>query len=78
MSTPRVNTIGFTKKSAEQFFELLKRANVRRLLDVRLNNSGQLAGFSKKDDLAYFLRVIARIEYVHLTSLAPTQDMLDA
>lgn len=75
---PRVTTIGFTTKSAEVFFALLKRANVQRLLDVRLNNSGQLAGFSKKDDLAYFLREIAGIEYLHLTSLAPTQDILDA
>ena len=71
-------TIGFTRKSAEQFFTRLEHAGVRRLLDVRLNNVSQLAGFAKKDDLRFFLNCIANIEYVHLTQLAPTQDMLDA
>jgi uncharacterized protein (DUF488 family) len=52
-----VYTIGFTQKTAEQFFGLLKDAGIRRLLDVRLNNSSQLSGFTKREDLEYFLRV---------------------
>jgi len=70
-------TIGFTKKSAEAFFTKLQRAGVKRLIDVRLLNNSQLAGFAKRDDLAYFLRSIAGIEYVHALDLAPTQDLLD-
>jgi uncharacterized protein (DUF488 family) len=70
-------TIGFTRKSAEQFFTRLTAAGVKRLIDVRLNNNSQLAGFSKRDDLAYFLKAIAGIEYVHALDLAPTREMLD-
>ena len=70
-------TIGFTKKSAEEFFGKLQTAGVARVLDVRLNNNSQLAGFAKKGDLAYFLRAIAGMDYAHLPSLAPTQEMLD-
>lgn len=73
----KVFTIGFTKKTARKFFDTLKSAGVRRLLDVRLNNVSQLAGFAKRDDLAYFLKSICGIEYVHLPALAPTQPMLD-
>lgn len=73
-----VYTAGFTKKSAEQFFESLRRVGIRRLLDVRLNNTSQLAGFSKRDDLAYFLRELCGAEYIHEPLLAPTQEMLDA
>lgn len=71
-------TIGFTQKSAREFFTALNAAGVQRVVDVRLNNNSQLAGFSKKDDLAYFLKEIGGIEYVHLPELAPTQDLLDA
>jgi uncharacterized protein (DUF488 family) len=71
-------TIGFTKKSAQQFFGLLKASGAKRVVDVRLNNVSQLAGFAKKDDLAYFLKAICGIDYVHLPELAPTQEMLDA
>lgn len=71
-------TIGFTKKSAEDFFTRLAKPGVRRLLDVRLNNSSQLAGFAKKSDLEYFLRAIHRMEYRHLPQLAPTQELLDS
>jgi uncharacterized protein (DUF488 family) len=71
-------TIGFTRKTAREFFTSLKDAGVRRVVDVRLNNNSQLAGFSKKEDLAYFLREIGGIEYVHLPELAPTQDILNA
>jgi uncharacterized protein (DUF488 family) len=70
-------TIGFTKKSARKFFTALKEAGVKRVVDIRLNNNSQLAGFSKKDDLAYFLKEIAGIDYVHVPELAPTQDILD-
>jgi uncharacterized protein (DUF488 family) len=70
-------TIGFTKKSAETFFTLLKDHRVRRLVDVRLNNVSQLAGFAKKDDLRYFTKAICGIDYVHVPELAPTADILD-
>ena len=73
-----VYTIGFTQKSAARFFDTLKRAGIKRLLDVRLNNVSQLAGFSKRDDLAYFLREICGADYVHEPLLAPTQELLDA
>jgi len=72
----KIFTIGFTKKSAETFFTLLKNADVRRLVDVRLNNVSQLAGFTKKDDLRYFTKAICNIDYVHLPQLAPTTDIL--
>ena len=71
-------TIGFTKKTAEEFFELLKGAGVRRLVDVRLNNVSQLAGFAKRDDLRYFLREICDADYVHVPLLAPEEDLLKA
>jgi len=74
----KIFTIGFTNKKAEQFFEKLRRAGVKRIVDVRLNNVSQLAGFSKKDDLRYFLREIVGIDYVHVPDLAPTKEMLDA
>lgn len=73
----KIFTIGFTKKSAETFFTRLKNAGVKRLIDVRLNNVSQLAGFTKKDDLRYFAKAICNIEYVHLPELAPTADILD-
>jgi uncharacterized protein (DUF488 family) len=60
----KIFTIGFTKKSAEAFFGRLKNAEVKRLIDVRLNNVSQLAGFTKKDDLRYFAKAICDIEYV--------------
>ena len=74
----RVFTIGFTKSSAEGFFTRLQKAGVKKVLDVRLNNVSQLAGFAKKEDLRYFLRAIGGIEYAHEPRLAPTQEMLDA
>jgi uncharacterized protein (DUF488 family) len=70
-------SIGFTKKTAEQFFSILKREKIRRLLDVRLNNVSQLAGFAKREDLKYFLREICGAEYLHEPLLAPTQELLD-
>ena len=73
----KIFTIGFTKKTAEEFFETLRASGANRLVDVRLNNVSQLAGFAKKQDLAYFLRKICGMDYVHLPVLAPTQDILD-
>jgi len=73
----KIFTIGFTKKSAESFFTKLQRAGVKRLIDVRLNNVSQLAGFAKRDDLRYFVRTICGIDYLHLPQLAPTQEILD-
>lgn len=70
-------TIGFTKKSAEVFFNKLKLSGARRVVDVRLNNVSQLAGFAKRNDLQFFLREICDMEYVHLPELAPTKDILD-
>lgn len=71
-------TIGFTQTSARDFFTTLRRAKVKRVLDVRLHNDSQLAGFSKKNDLAYFLKAIGGIDYIHLPILAPTDEMLSA
>jgi uncharacterized protein (DUF488 family) len=73
----RLYTIGFTQKSAETFFETLRKSGAKRVVDVRLNNVSQLAGFTKKQDLAYFLSTICGMDYKHVPLLAPTQDMLD-
>lgn len=73
-----VYSIGFTKTTAETFFERLKTAGVKKLIDVRLNNTSQLAGFAKANDLDFFLRELAGIEYEHRPDLAPTQEILDA
>ena len=71
-------TIGFTKKSAEEFFTKLHDAGALRVIDVRLNNSSQLSGFAKKKDLSFFLKKLYDIEYVHVPELAPSKEMLDA
>jgi uncharacterized protein (DUF488 family) len=73
----QVFTIGFTKKSAAEFFGTLHDAGVKRIVDIRLNNVSQLAGFTKRDDLAYFLDAIAGIGYDHVPLLAPDQDLID-
>ena len=73
-----IYSIGFTQKSAAQFFGALRAAGIRRLMDVRLNNTSQLAAFAKASDLPYFLRELCGAEYVHEPLLAPTQEMLDA
>ncbi len=72
-----VFTIGFAKRSAIEFFGALKRAGVRRVLDVRLNNSSQLAGYTKRSDLPFFLEEICGADYLHKPLLAPTQAILD-
>ena len=73
----KLSTIGFTKKSARRFFDLLRQSGTKRIVDVRLNNGSQLAGFAKKADLEYFLEALCGMEYVHLPTLAPTKEMLD-
>lgn len=77
MTTP-VFTIGFTKTSAERFFDRVKNAGVKSVLDVRLHNTSQLAGFAKSDDLAFFLKNICGARYEHYPMLAPTDDILKA
>lgn len=74
----KLYTIGFTKKNAEQFFGKLRQSGLTKVVDTRLNNVSQLAGFTKKDDLKFFLREILNIEYVHMPMLAPTKDILDS
>ena len=64
-------TIGFTKTTAEDFFDRLQRAGVRTVIDVRLQNTSQLAGFAKAADLSYFLKTIGGIAYRHAPELAP-------
>ena len=78
MKKIRIFTIGFTKKPAEAFFTRLSKAGVKRVIDVRLNNLSQLAGFAKRDDLRYFLKAICNIEYIHMPQFAPTKEMMDA
>ncbi|MCJ7615761.1 MAG: DUF488 domain-containing protein [Desulfobacterales bacterium] len=82
MKDPAMNkinlfTIGFTKKNAETFFGKLGQAGVEKIIDIRLNNVSQLAGFAKKDDLIYFLRKICDCDYRHEPLLAPTKEILD-
>lgn len=74
----KVFTIGFTKKNAEQFFTRLRQPGLLRLIDARLNNVSQLAGFTKKDDLRFFLRKLNGMDYVHRPDLAPSKDILEA
>jgi uncharacterized protein (DUF488 family) len=69
-------TIGFTKKNAETFFGFIRSSNIKVLIDVRLNNVSQLAGFAKRDDLRYFLKELCEAEYIHIPELAPTKEIL--
>jgi uncharacterized protein (DUF488 family) len=77
MNKIKIFTIGFTKKAAEKFFNILIGADVKRVIDIRLNNVSQLAGFAKRDDLRYFLRAIGGMDYLHHPDLAPTQQIMD-
>lgn len=70
-------TIGFSGKDAKTFFDLLQLNKIKTLIDIRLNNVSQLAGYTKKNDLAYFLDKICNIKYMHLPILAPTKEILD-
>jgi uncharacterized protein (DUF488 family) len=76
-SQVNIFTIGFTQKSAQKFFETLKKSGIKRVIDTRLNNVSQLAGFAKRADLEYFLKTINNIDYIHILDLAPTKDILD-
>lgn len=78
MSKSQVRTIGFTQSTAEGFFERLFKSGVKKVVDVRLHNTSQLAGFAKSEDLAYFLRKMGGVQYVHQPLLAPTDAMLKA
>ena len=73
----RILTIGFTQKTAQEFFTILRGAQIKRIVDVRLNNTSQLAGFTKGKDLAYFVKEILGGQYHHLIQLAPTKEMLN-
>lgn len=77
MSRIKLHTIGFTKKKAKTFFEVLKKAHVKRVIDIRLNNVSQLAGFAKRDDLTFFLKELCGCDYQHLPLMAPTKNILD-
>lgn len=71
-------TIGFVKKSAEEFFGQLIKNNVKRIIDIRLNNKSQLAGYTKNKDLKYFLSTIGKIDYIHKIEFAPTKELLNS
>lgn len=71
-----IYSIGFTQKSAEKFFKLISENNIQTLIDVRLNNTSQLSGFAKRDDLKYFLKELCNCEYIHIPDLAPTKEIL--
>lgn len=73
----QILTMGFTKKSAEDFFNLVREHHIQMLIDVRLNNQSQLAGFTKGRDLVFFLKEICNCEYSHEIQFAPTKDILD-
>lgn len=76
MTNPVIHTVGFTKKSAKEFFALLKASGAKHLLDIRLNNTSQLAGFTKRDDLKYFLQQLLNMEYREIPELAPDEVIL--
>jgi uncharacterized protein (DUF488 family) len=76
MAVTQIYTIGFAKKSAEEFFGRLRQHRIQLLVDVRLHNTSQLAGFTKKADLSYFLREILGAQYLHEPMLAPTEELL--
>lgn len=71
-----IYTIGFAGRKAADFFGKLKQVGIKRIIDVRLNNTSQLAGFSKKDDLQFFLKQICQADYIHEPLLAPTDNLL--
>lgn len=77
MKKIKIYTIGFTQKTAQFFFETLQDSGVTQVVDTRLNNVSQLAGFAKRKDLAWFLNTINGIPYQHNLNLAPTKDILD-
>lgn len=74
----KIFTIGFTKKTAEEFFNLLTRNNVKVIIDTRLNNVSQLSGYAKGIDLKYFLKKLCDIDYIHEVQMAPSDEILKA
>lgn len=72
----RLFTIGFTHKSAERFFDLLRGGGVRTIIDTRINNVSQLAGFAKVPDLPFFAREVGGMGYEHVVDFAPTKELL--
>ena len=76
--TSTIFTIGFTKKTAEEFFRLLQEAQVQKLVDIRENRVGQLSGFAKYPDLAFFLHRVAGIAYDYQPILAPSPEIRTA
>lgn len=78
MPNTTLYTIGFTKKNAQTFFSKLHKAGVIKVIDIRLNNISQLAGFTKRDDLIYFLKELCNCDYKHMPLFAPTKEILDA
>jgi uncharacterized protein (DUF488 family) len=72
----KLYTIGFTQKSAQQFFDLLKNNGIQCVVDIRLHPEGQLAGFTKKEDLRYFLKMLINCDYRHLDQLTPTDEIM--
>lgn len=72
----KVYTIGFTQKNARKFFNLLRENNVKTVVDIRLNNTSQLAAFAKGEDLKFFLTEFCDIDYIHDTNFAPTEQLL--
>ena len=75
---PTVYTIGFRGKALSEFVQLLRQAGVDAIIDVRLRNTSQLAGYTKRDDLDFLLREGFRIAYEHHPELAPTPEIFDA
>ncbi|MDF3818591.1 DUF488 domain-containing protein [Leptospira sp. 96542] len=73
----KLYTIGFTSKSAETFFGLLQKNDVKKIIDTRINNTSQLSGFAKGKDLSYFAKKVANISYVHDVGMAPTKELLE-
>lgn len=71
-----IYTIGFTKKTAEKFFEALRSSGAKHLLDIRLSNNSQLTGFTKRNDLPYFLKRLVNMEYHEVPILAPEESIL--
>lgn len=73
----KIYTIGFTKKSAQEFFNLLKNSEVSKIVDTRINNKSQLSGFAKGRDLEYFAKEVGNMSYTHQIDLAPTKELLN-
>lgn len=74
----KIYTIGYTKKTASEFFSILKKHRIKQIVDIRENNTSQLAGFTKKEDLEFFVTEVLNASYIHLPELAPNKEMRDS